>query len=155
MGKVKKLIVLLLILMIIGGATFGVLQYMEIGPFAIPESEKTEQKADEGFGEPPVFIDVEALLIPVFQGDRVISTIQISVKLELKKDNQEEVNRMLPKIHDALLRDLYTYIPRQLRRYKKLNLLKVKRHMITVTNRSIGEGLVDNILIQSIMDTPR
>ncbi len=148
----KKLIVLLLILVIIGGSTFGVLQYMEIGPFAVPEGEKTAQEEPE---EPPAFIDVEALLIPIFQGDRVISTIQISVKLEIKKENEEEVNRLLPKIHDALLRDLYTYIPRQLHRYKKLNLIKVKRHMITVADRAVGQGLVDNILIQSIMDTPR
>jgi len=150
----KKLIVLLLILVIIGGSTYGVLQYMEIGPFAVSESEK-KAKQEEEPEEPPAFIDVEALLIPIFQGDRVISTIQISVKLEIKKENEQEVNRLLPKIHDALLRDLYTYIPRQLHRYKKLNLIKVKRHMITVAERAVGQGLVDNILIQSIMDTPR
>jgi len=152
----KKLLILLLILILIGGVTFGVLQYMEIGPFAATEEElAVRAEEQEELEEPPAFIDVEALLIPVFQGDRVISTIQIQVKLELKKDNEAEVNRLLPKIHDALLRDLYTYIPRQLHRYKKLNLVKVKRHMIAVTDRSVGEGLVDNILIQSIMDTPR
>ena len=152
----KKLAFLLLILIIIGGATYGVLQFMEIGPFAISEDEKAaQQKEQSEIDNPPVFIDVEALLIPVFQGDRVVSTIQIQVKLELKKENEAEVNRLLPKIHDALLRDLYNYIPGQLHRYKRLNLVKVKKHMIAVTGRSVGDGLVDNILIQSIMDTPR
>ena len=53
----KKLAFLLLILIIIGGATYGVLQFMEIGPFAISEDEKAaQQKEQSEIDNPPVFI---------------------------------------------------------------------------------------------------
>jgi len=107
----KKIVVIAVaILLILGGASFSVLKWLQVGPFA-PEMEQEEASmADQD--EPHIFIDLDPLLVNIFQGDTVVTTVQITVKLEtLGKDNASLVNKNLPKIADVYLRDLHGFLP--------------------------------------------
>ncbi|MCW9035375.1 MAG: hypothetical protein OQK35_02355 [Alphaproteobacteria bacterium] len=148
----KKLMIILIVLVMLGAGTVGVLQQLKIGPFADPEGTAEEEVVDD---EPPVFIDMEALSIPVFQGDKVITTIQIMLKLEVVKEQQAEVNRILPRIHDTFLKDLYAFIPRALKKGDRLNLVLLKIHLMQVVKRMKNDDKITNVLIQSIVDNPK
>lgn len=148
----KKLMIIVIVLVILGAGTVSALQWMKIGPFAEKDSNKAEP---EVVVEPPVFIDMEALSIPIFQGDKVITTIQIQLKLEVVKEHQSEVNRILPRIHDTFLKDLYAYLPRLLKQGPRINLALLKSHLMQAVKKSSLDKMITNVLIQSIVDSPK
>ncbi len=148
----KKLMIIVIVLVMLGAGTVSALQWLKIGPFAeADENAKAEQVPEE----PPVFIDMEQLSIPIFQGDKVVTTIQIMLKLEVVKEHQEEVNRILPRIHDAFLKDLYAFVPRLLKKGGRLNLVLLKKHLMNVVKLQKNNDKITNILIQSIIDSPK
>lgn len=93
------------------GATIGSLKFLEIGPLKPKKGEirKIEQKAIE---DTTVFIDMDPLALPIFQGYRVAATIQIQIKLETNNQNKaDEIKEKMPILTDAFIRDLHSLFP--------------------------------------------
>lgn len=147
----KKLVIALAIVIMIAGGAVATLKTMQIGIFAPQEGAVEEVKP----AEPSKFIDMDPLVIPIYQGNRVVSVIQIHLKLEaLGDDNEKVVKHLLPRLHDAFLRDLYDYIPRLMRTGKKVDLVTIKSRLNLVGKRVVKGGQLENILIQSMVDNP-
>lgn len=149
----KKLIIAVALLIMISGASVAVLKSLDIGFFEPGEDEPVV--VEEKPVDPPRFVDMDPLVIPLFQGSRTAGTIQIQVKLETTgSDNEILIHRILPKLHDTFLRDLYDYIPRMLRRYERLDIPLLKARLQLMAGRVVPSGVIDDILIQSVIDNP-
>ena len=147
----KKFVVVFAMLLMLSGGTISIMKTLEMGPFAKTEGEKAEDVAQEN---PPRFIEMGLLLIPIFSGDRVATTIQIQIKLEtLGVENESKVNKMMPRINDAFLRDLYAFIPRLIRKQGKISAIVIKERLELIAGRVAGPDLISNVLVQSITDT--
>ena len=148
-------IVIAMIIMLAGGAV-TVVQQMELGPFAskVTTEEDADGKKKEALKsiEPPRFIAMEPLLIPLFQGDNVAATVQIKIQIETTADREPQLNKQLPRLKDAYIRDLHSYVPRLLKEKKDLNINSLKRRLTIIGSRTVGEGLIGGILIQSAMN---
>ena len=106
----KKLIIAFALMVMIAGATVSVLKWLEIGPFAATGTDQQEA-VEEKVAEPPRFIEMEPLAVPIFQGEKVAATIHIQVKLEaLGKDNATRLEREKRRVRDAFLRELHGFI---------------------------------------------
>ena len=162
----KKLIIAILALAVLGGGTTGVLWWMKIGPFA-PADGSVDQTAEEAVDSKkdgaqkssmfnknaPVFYPLDPLVVPIFGEDGVSATIQIQVKLEVVgKENREKVSHLRPKISDSLLRDLYGFLPRLIKTQGRLDVTILKQRMQLIVDRTIGKGLVKEVLVQSVSD---
>tara|TARA_B100000315_G_scaffold227198_1_gene234752 strand:+ start:67 stop:414 length:348 start_codon:yes stop_codon:yes gene_type:complete len=111
----KKLLLLLALLLMLVGGTIGLLQFLETGPFK-PKKGEVKKVIEKKVVDTTVFIDMDPLAIPVFQGNRVAATVQIQVKLETNnEDKAERIKKMMPIITDAFVRDLHSFMPRLLR----------------------------------------
>ena len=153
----KKLIIVFAILLMLGGGTIGELKVLEIGLFApTTDDASAEGEVEEEPMEPPRFVDVEQMHIPIFADDRVATTIQIQVKLETTGgENESKLFRMMPRINDAFLSDLYAALPRMLSNDEQLVVTVIKRRLQMVADKIVGPGLVDNVLVQSGANTSR
>ena len=147
----KLIVIIVVVLILITGGGFFVLKTMEIGPFA---AEDELAKAAAAESAQAIFIDVEPLLINVFQDNQVISTIQIVVKLETRgKDNARFVNEQLPKITDTLLQDLHGFIPRIMKKEDaKLDVFVLKKRLTLIVHKLLPEREVYDVLIQSVSE---
>lgn len=138
-----------IILMIAGGAV-GIMKQLEWGPFA-PRAEPVAMP--EAPTEAPRFIDMDPLVIPVFAEDRVIAAIQIQLKLETKGlANERHLNTIKPRIADAFLRELYSFIPRLVQKGSQLDVLAIKRRLQMVGDKVAGPGAISSVLVQSVSD---
>jgi hypothetical protein len=138
-------------LVVLLGGGFAALKALKIGPFAPPVSEAT---ASAPKLEPPRFITVDPLVIPVFVGDQVAAQIQVTVKLEtVGADNEQKIMRLLPKLTNLLYQDLYAFVPRLLREDDRLNVTVLRKRMQMVADKVAGPGIIDSVLIQSVTDT--
>jgi flagellar basal body-associated protein FliL len=149
---VKKLVIAVAIMLMLAGATISVLKWLGIGPFGDPaEVEATGTTPDE----PLHFVTMDVLVIPIFQGEKVAATVQIQLKLEATNlENASEIARLLPRLNDAFLRDLYGFIPRHLRKKERLDLALIKDRLQMVGDKVAGPGVIKSVLVQAVLENP-
>jgi len=142
-----------MLLMLVGG-TIGLLKFLELGP-AKPKKGEIKEVAKEDLIDTTVFIDMETMALPIFQGNRVAATVQIQVKLETNNKKAERIRQMMPIITDAFVRDLHSFIPRLLRAEERIDVLIIKQRLQMIGDKVTGKGTISNVLVQSILDQKR
>ena len=171
----KKLLILVGALFLIAGGTVSVMKWMNLGPF----QEKAAQQ-EEAPSEPTLLVDMEPLLIPIFQGDKVAATLQFQVKLEtIGSKNAAKIQYLMPKINDLFMRELYGFMPRLLKVIKeeqkidflgllkeeqqkeeqqkegqKFHVLVINQRLKLISDKFIGPDLVTKVLVQSVINAP-
>ena len=151
----KKLMLLIAMFLMLVGGTIGLLNFLEEGAFKPKEGEIKEVIEKEVI-DTTVFIDMEPLAIPIFQGNRVAATVQIQVKLETNdEDKAERIKKMMPIITDAFVRDLHSFLPRLLKAEERIDVLIIKQRLQLIGDKVAGKGTISNVLVQSILDQPR
>jgi hypothetical protein len=148
----RMVMIIFVLLLMIAGATISALKWLEIGPFA-PEPEVVETPVED---LPPQYIDLQPLIIPLLQENGVAATVEISVKLEaLGKENAAIVKKNLPRIKDAFLKDMYSFLPRLLKDQERLDAFVLKRRFELIARRAVEpNGVINGVLIQSVTDQP-
>ena len=153
----KKLVIIFLLILLIGGATLGAMKWFGLGPFEKPQMAK-DIDANKAIEVPQaLFVDVEPLMINVVQAGSIVTTIQLEIKLETAgNENIIKIKRMLPIYKDAFMKDLHAFIPRMLSELERLDLPTLKQRLELVADRVADEkGIVKGVLIQSVLDTPQ
>ena len=155
----KVIIIALAVLILLAGGAVTLLQQLELGPFEqkvalTPEQERAiaAEIARKKALEPPRYVDLEPLLVPIFKGDVVVATIQLQIQIETKKSDVSKITKQMPRLKDAYIRDLHAYVPRLLRKQKDLDIASLKRRLFVIGERAIGKGLIDAVLVQSAMN---
>ncbi len=145
----KKIGIIIAIIMIIAGGTVGVLKWLQIWPFEPKEAIVEEAPPPE----PPRFVDMDLLVIPVFSGDKVAATFQIQFKLEtIGEENEVKIKELMPRLNDIFLRDLYVFIPRLLRKNQNIDVPVIKKRLQLLADKLAGKGVINAVLIQSLSD---
>lgn len=151
----KIVIILTAVLLVLGGGGIAVMKAMELGPFAPADGSPVAATPQQTPTlEPPRFVNVDPIVVPVFAGDDVAAQIQITVKLEtIGSENEEKLNRLLPRLSSAFYKDLYAFVPRLLREEDRINVFVLRKRMQLIADQVAGPGLVDGVLIQSVTDS--
>lgn len=148
----KKILIIVAALLILVGGVVSVLKFMAIGPFAKAEAVKVAPVQEE---VKSIFIDMEPILIPIFKGDTVAAKVQIQIKLETKsKDNAIKIQRSMPKIANVFITDLHAFLPRLIKQQERVDVIVLKARLREIADRKLEKGLIDDILVQSVLDTP-
>ncbi len=150
----KKLVIAGAAILMLAGAAIGVLAWLGIGPFG--DGDAVDVEATETTpGEPLRFVTMDALVIPIFQGEKVAATVQIRLKLEAaNQENESEIARLMPRLNDAFLRDLYGFIPRHLRKEERVDLALIKDRLQMVGDKVAGPGVIKSVLVQAVLEIP-
>lgn len=159
----RKLALAVVVLLMIAGGTASALKTFEIGPFAKTEAEKAAAAllaAKEGgeisaFSERPYYVEMDPLMIPIFQDNDLAGTIQIIFKLEVfGKANFKAVGKLQTKIGDALIKDFSYYIPRTMRNNQNLDVPLVKYRIKMISDKILGKDVISDAVIQSMTQIP-
>lgn len=152
----KKIVIAVAVVLMLAGATVSVLKFLGIGPFGDGGDDVVETEATGTTpGEAPNFVTMDVLVIPIFQGDTVAATVQIQLKLEAADvESASEIVRLLPRLGDAFLRDLYGFIPRHLRKEERLDVALIKDRLQMVGDKVAGPGVIKSVLVQALLENP-
>lgn len=155
----RKIALAFVLLIMVAGGTVSALMTFEMGPFAKTEEElarEAELRSGEdgelaSFTGRPFYIEMDPLMIPVFQDNELVGTIQIIYKLQVHgHKNERNVFKLKTKLSDALFKDFTYYIPRTLRKNQNLDISLIKYRVLMVSDRIIGKGVVSDALIQGL-----
>ena len=147
---IKKIVIAFAVLLMLSGGTISVMKWMEVGPFApVDETAEAEKEAEPEV--PPIDIPLDSLIIPVFSGNEVIATVVIGVKLQVKgTENEEKIIKILPRLSDGFLRDLYAFIPRVISKQRKLNAEILSGRMKLIGDKIAGPDILHKVLVESM-----
>ena len=146
----KKIVIAFSVLLMISGGAISVLKWLEIGPFAPVVVEEVVEVVPD---EPPVTIPMDDLVIPIFSDDSVAATVMIRLSLEAYGgENEDKINKILPRLSDAFLRDLYTFIPRIVRKQKKLTAAILQERLLMTGGKVVGDGVINKVMIESVTE---
>ena len=160
----KVLIFIIVGVLLLAGGGVTVMQQMELGPFAPDPVEGAKTGAEGGAAkakkpkedepDPPIYLTLDPIVIPIFQGDKVTTNIQLTIQIEVARKDAPEMRKRMTKLKDALLRDLIGFVPRHLRDHKELDFDILGRRLMVIAEHAVGKGLVGGVLIQGILDRP-
>ncbi len=150
----KKFLVVFATLLMISGSLTSSLKFMELGPFASKEVVQEVIDEDEDIKK-SIFIDMEPILIPIFKDNAPAALIQIQIKLETKStDKAIRIQRMMPRTSDTYVQDLHGFMPRLLKDRERIDVFILKQRLKLISDRKFGKGLIEDVLVQSVVDTP-
>ena len=147
----KKVLIILVSLLILGGAITGSMKFLELGPFA-PKTVEVIKVVKEELKS--ISIDMEPILIPIFKVNRPVAKIQIQIKLVTRSPEKAiKIQRMMPRISDTFVIDLHAFMPRLLKEKDRIDVFILKQRLKLMSDRNFGKGLIDDVLVQSVIDT--
>ena len=140
-------------IILLSGSSIGLMMYLEIGPFAneekkanvdnAPKDEKSEKKLVVQT------ITMAPLSIPIIQNGKIALNLQLEVEIDTTEKKAPKLQEKLPILKDAYVRDLFSFIPRQLRKSKKLDQETLRRRLQVMGKRTIGKGIINSVNIIS------
>ena len=150
----KRVLIIISGLLILAGGLISIMKFMDLGPFEPVVVEKVIEKEVET-APVPIFIEMEAMTVPVFKGNTVVATVQISITLEvIGKNNASRVNKLMIRVKDIFLRDLHSFLPRLIKQEERIDVLILKQRLKLMADKYIGRSLIENVLVQSVIETP-
>ncbi len=151
----KKVVLIFSALLMLGGATVSILKFFELGPFSpVIEEDVVDPNIEKSgmFADKPVTIEMDPLVIPIFSDDQVATTVMIQMNLIVMGDNEDRITKILPRLADAFLRDLYSFIPRVIKRHNKLNAAILRERMKMTAERVAGKSVIKDIEIVAVSE---
>lgn len=149
----KKIAIAVAVVLMLSGVAVSAMKTLKLGPFAELPGEGEDAETATAAVEPPRFVDMEVLIIPVITGDRVATTIQIQIKLEtVGAANETKIQQMMPRLNDAFVRDLHSFIPRLLGKNQQLDVGIIKQRLQAIGDKVVGPGTISAVLVQGIAD---
>jgi flagellar basal body-associated protein FliL len=150
----QKLIVpALAVILLLAGGSVGVMKWMQLGFFA-PEEVAGEEAPAPRRSAQPRFVDIDPINVAIIQNNRPQSVIQIAVKLEVANEKDANaIQKQMIRLTNALVTDLHDFLPRLLREVDYIELDLLKDRMQYVADKTLGKGLVKQVLIQSVHDS--
>ena len=149
----KFIVPALAVIFLLAGGGIGLMKWMQLGPFA-PEEVAGEEAPAPRRGEQPRYLDLDPINVVIIQDARPRSVVQISAKLEVANEKDAEaVRKRMIRLTSALVTDLHDFLPRLLREVDHIDLDLLRDRIQYVADKTLGKGLVRQVLIQSVHDS--
>ena len=113
---------------------------------AVVEEEVAPKRVD------PVFHDLPAMMVPVIKDGELRHNVSIAFRLQINEEHKEDARLHMSQLHDVYLRALYDLIPAQYETRQTLDLRKLKARLMVITERVVGKGVVEDILVLTVFE---
>lgn len=99
---------------------------------------------------PSAYVDMDQIAVPILLDKQVKGSILIEIRLEVDSLERSKVEEKGPILHDAIIRDLYDFLPKHLADRPTVDLSALKSRLHAVANRVVGSGKVRAVLVQNV-----
>ena len=143
----KAIIVLVLGIALLGGAGFG--GWKLYGMYLVEGEAKPEPPPPP---PPTAFLRMDPVIVPVIGARKVEQFVTVVVTLEVIAEKAPVVQANQPRLSDAFLTALYGALDdKTVLSNAVVNIGAVKAKLKETAGRTVGEGLVTDVLVQVVM----
>lgn len=150
----KKFAIVASLALLLGAGGGGVYATGLLGgpPPAEASAKKAEAEAEKNARTLPeaVYVQLDPLAAPVIGDGRIRYNVMLTLSVELAdQDHKAEVSRLMPRLRDALLMELYARPVVRDADSGRIDLVSVKERMFQIARDVIGEAVVRDLLVVS------
>jgi len=151
---VIRVIFIVISLLLLIAAVVGGLYYWGIDPLAKlgltnPLAAESDAPKPPPPPSPPAYVDFGLLMVPVIQNREVQRQAEMIVRLEVEPRNKEIVARNLPRLQNAFLEDMITFLGTIVRPDQPLDTEAIRRRLLVVGDRTLGPGYLRDVIIDN------
>ena len=146
----KKLLIFgLLGLLLLGGGGAGALFALGIVGGDDTVAEVDTEPAPEANSEQVVtYIELKPITAPVTQGNRVLFNVMLTLSIEVSEQNEKErIARFMPRLRDAMLRELHQRPLRRQAKGSRFDIDEVKGRMLKIVKKTTRNDAVSDVLV--------
>ncbi|MEA1676322.1 hypothetical protein [Nitrospirillum sp. BR 11163] len=147
----KKILFLLVALLALIGAGVGGYIFL-VHKDGQPKVEE-EKKKPAG---PPQFVDIGPFVLPVMGDKQIEQNLLLQVQIQVASDEaKDKVKERRYILQNAYIETLYGKLgQQQIKAGQVIDVVAVRRWLIEATPKVMGEGVVDDVLIQAVNQHP-
>lgn len=153
----KKIILIVLLLVILALGIVGGLSMFGLGPF--PNLMATLFKPSENklVAAPPAeamerTFDLGTFIIPLISAHAIGRQVGMDLVIVVDANAAPRVSGELPRLQNALLVDLYDFVPQHSDTHSAANKEAIHLRLVKVAARLFGESAIHDVVIKSIYD---
>jgi flagellar basal body-associated protein FliL len=140
--KMKKLVVVFVLLLAIGGGALGVMKFL-----GGEEDPLLEAQGDVGF------LHLKPLFAPIVRHREFQGYVVLSLELELAdRENLSYVEHRMQGLRDAFIEDLHLQAVGRRTDAPNIDLRELKKRFLALSEEVLGPGIVTDVLVQSVME---
>jgi len=149
----KRILILLVIALILGGAVAGglyvfmpeVLGIKSEAPAAPPPPEKPVSVK-------PTTVHMTTLDVPVMIDGKIDRQVHFSVVLVVEPDSLASAQAALPILRNGIIQFCYEAFPKQYAEHHRMDLPRLKVSLTQIARRVLGAAAVKDVLLQSYIE---
>ncbi|PJB70545.1 MAG: flagellar basal body-associated FliL family protein [Alphaproteobacteria bacterium CG_4_9_14_3_um_filter_47_13] len=154
---------LLAILILGGGGAGAYFYFQQPAQASVGETEEhtqAKEKSSSTHGkedaEHSLFVELDPLILPIVDNNGVSQIINIVIMIEVTGDkNKDLVQNLQPRLKDAYIQELYGVLNKHAAlQGGVLQVGMIKERLGTISNRVLGEGVVNDVLLQVVQQRP-
>jgi flagellar FliL protein len=141
-----KLIIIIVVLLVVvlggGGAWFFFLK-----DDGAPKEDAVVLPPD------PIFLKLDTLSLHIIRGGGVKKYIILNLTLEMRdKASRALAEQKMPKLRDVFIASMNEYFSNLPSLKSNVNMKTIKRRLLNISAKAIGEGRVVGVLVQSVFE---
>jgi len=147
-----RLIFMVVALLMLIGAVIGGLYFWGVDPLAklgITAPMMSKEPAAPPPPPPPVYVDFGLLIVPVIQDREVKKQAEMIVRLEVDPKNKEIVAKNLPRLQNAYLAEMITYLGNTVKEGQPLDVPAIRRRLTMAAEKTLGGVYVKDVVIEN------
>lgn len=154
-------------LLLLGGGAAGAYFFFDkpaeaaAGPADEAQEAHKAKKADHGGGHGEgadvQYVEMQPLVLPIIDDNGVSQVVSLVMVLEVNDvGTAGEVRRLEPRLKDAYLQDMYGVLNKEAAMGDGgvVEVAKIKARLNKVTERVLGKGVVNDVLLQVVQQRP-
>ncbi len=146
---VKALVVLVLGIVLLGGAGFG--GWFVYNKYLVAHEGEPKKEEPPPPKPPSAFVRLPPLVVPMLGPSRVVQFVTVVVTVEVVLDKQPMVQANQTRMTDAFLTTLYGAVEdKSALNGSLVNIPAVKDKLVEAATKVVGPGVVQNVLVQAV-----
>ena len=154
----KPILLAVVALILLGGGGAGAYFYFQAPAEAATGGAGEHVKAEKAkkHDAPSSFVQLDPLILPVVDKDGVSQVVSLVIVIEtMDEKSKAKVANMSPRLKDAFIQDMYGALTQEaVMRDGVLQVVALKNRLHKVSDRVMGDGVVNNVLLQVVQQRP-
>lgn len=145
--------------LILGGAGAGAYFFFmkpaqaSVGENAEHAEAKEAHKKDDGHGAPAIsYVELDALILPIVDQKGVSQTVSMVVTIEVSSaEAAAKVTELGPRLKDAYIQEMYGVLNKNEALVDGVvQVNQIKERLTSISHKVMGEGVVEDVLLQAV-----
>lgn len=116
------------------------------------ESKAPPAHGEEPIGDRAVYLKLDPITTTIFRKDDVAGSVAVALTLQITRESaRTEIIGKRRQLRDAMLRELHAMFEREEYTGRKVDVDAIKRRMLVVSRRAVGDDIVVDVFVNAMM----